>query len=176
MCEAVSVVALKFPWSRKDTHDDDPYWDFFIKTPPVDLTNTVTELLRNAPAGNVFPTPADIHTPEITAQHVKELAYYLGAEQVGIARLAANSASNPDDYPFAVLCTVRAEYDPRGLAGIGGQGPVQKGLFISFVLNGWIKEMGFPGSIEPHLEAEILAVQAGLGTLNAEGRFVTPQF
>ena len=65
---------MKFPWSRKDVHDDDPYWDFFLKTPPVDLTNTVTELLRNAPAGNVFPTPADIHTPEITAQHVKELA------------------------------------------------------------------------------------------------------
>ena len=65
ICEAVSVVALKFPWSRKDGHDDDPYWDFFIKTPPADLTNTVTELIRNAPAGNIFPTPADIHTPEI---------------------------------------------------------------------------------------------------------------
>src|SRR6516164_8766280 len=96
ICEAVSVVALQFPWSRKNIHDDDPYWDFFIKTPPADLTNTVTELLRNAPAGNVFPTPADIHTPEITAQHVKELARYLGAELVGIARLAANSASNLD--------------------------------------------------------------------------------
>jgi hypothetical protein len=172
----VSVVALQFPWSRKDTHDDDPYWDFFIKTPPADLTNTVTELLRNAPAGNVFPTPADIHTPEITAQHVKELARYLGAELVGIARLAPNSASNPDDYPFAVLCAVRAECDPRVSPGIGGQVPVQNGLFITFVLSAWIREMGFRASVESHLEAETLAVQAGLGTLNAEGRIVTPQF
>ena len=46
----------------------------------------MTELIRNAPAGNIFPTPADIHTPEITAQHVKELARYCGAELVGIAQ------------------------------------------------------------------------------------------
>ncbi|HSX82632.1 MAG TPA: hypothetical protein VLQ80_29230 [Candidatus Saccharimonadia bacterium] len=169
-------MALKFPWSRKDVHDDDPYWDFFIKTPPADLTNTVTELIRNAPAGNIFPTPADIHTPEITAQHVKDLARYFGAELVGIARLETNSTTNPDGYPFAVLCAVRAEYDPRVSPGIGGQVPVQNGLFITFVLSAWIRELSFRASVEPHLVAETLAAQAGLGTLNAEGRLVTPQF
>jgi hypothetical protein len=172
----VSVVALKFPWSRKDRHSDDPYWDFFIKTPPADPTNTVTELIRNAPAGNVFPTPADIHTPEITAQHVKELARYLGAELVGIARLETNTASNPDGYPFAVLCAVRAEYDPRESPGIGGQVPVQNGLFIMFVLSAWIRELGFRASVAPDMEAETLAAQTGLGTLNTEGRLVTAQF
>jgi hypothetical protein len=172
----VSVVALKFPWSRKDTHGDDPYWDFFLNTPPADLTNTVTDLIRNAPAGNIFPTPADIHTPEITAQHVKELARYLGAELVGIARLETDTANNPDGYPFAVLCAVRAEYDPRVSPGIGGQVPVQNGLFITFVLSAWIRELGFRADVAPHPEAEVLAAQAGLGTLNAEGRLVTPQF
>ena len=172
----MSRVALKFPWSRKDTHDDDPYWDFFIKTAPVDLTNTVTELIRNAPAGNIFPTPADIHTPEITAHQVKELARYLGAELTGIAKLETNTATNPDDYPFAVLCAVRAEYDPRVSPGIGGQVPVQNGLFITFVLSAWIRELGFRASVEPHLSAATLAAQAGLGTLNAEGRLMTPQF
>ena len=170
----MSVVALKFPWSRKDGHSDDPYWDFFIKTPPADLTNTVTELIRNAPAGNIFPTPADIHTPEVTAQHVKDLARYFGAELVGIAKL--ETTTNPDGYPFAVLCAVPAEYDPRVSPGIGGQVPVQNGLFITFVLSAWIRELGFRASVEPHLEAETLAAQAGLGTLNAEGRLVTPQF
>jgi hypothetical protein len=172
----VSTVALKFPWSKKDAHGDDPYWDAFIKTPPADLTNTVTELLRSAPEGNIFPTPADIHTPEIMTHHVKELARYLGAELTGIAKLESNSANNPDDYPFAVLCAVRAEYDPRVSPGIGGQVPVQNGLFITFVLSAWIRELGFRASVAPHLEAETLAAQAGLGTLNAEGRFVTPQF
>jgi hypothetical protein len=172
----VSIVARKFPWSRKDVHRDDPYWDFFIKTPPADLTNAVTELIRNAPAGNVFPTPADIHTPEVAAQHVKELARYLGAELVGIARLETNTASNPDGYPFAVLCAVRTEYDPHVSPGIGGQVPVQNGLFITFVLSAWIRELGFRARVAPDMEAETLAAQAGLGTLNAEGRFVTPQF
>jgi hypothetical protein len=171
----VSSVALKFPWSRKDAHDDDPYWDFFINTPPADLTNTVTELLRNAPAGNIFPTPADIHTPEIMAQHVKEMARYFGAELVGIARLEP-TAANPDGSPFAILCAVRAEYDPRVSPGIGGQVPVQNGLFITFVLSAWIRELGFRASVAPHLEAETLAAQAGLGTLDARGRLVTPQF
>jgi hypothetical protein len=168
-------VALKFPWSRKDAHDDDPYWDFFINTPPADLTNTVTELIRNAPAGNIFPTPADIHTPEITAQHVKEMARYFGAELVGIAPLETNT-DNPDGYPFAILCAVRAEYDPRVSPGIGGQVPVQNGLFITFVLSAWIRELGFRASVASHLEAETLAAQAGLGTLDARGRLVTPQF
>src|SRR5437763_3499166 len=140
ICEAVSVVARKFPWSRKDPHRDDPYWDFFINTPPADLTNTVTELIRNAPAGNVFPTPADIHTPEIMSHHVKEMARYFGAELVGITPLETNSTSNPDGYPFAVLCAIRAEYDPRVAPGIGGQVPVQNGLFITFVLSAWIRE------------------------------------
>jgi hypothetical protein len=171
----VSSVAVKFPWSRKDAHDDDPYWDFFINTPPADLTNTVTELIRNAPAGNIFPTPADMHTPEITAQHVKEMARYFGAELVGIARLETN-ADNPDGYPFAILCAVRAEYDPHVSPGIGGQVPVQNGLFITFVLSAWIRELGFRASVAPRLEAETLAAQAGLGTLNARGRLVTPQF
>jgi hypothetical protein len=172
----VSVVARKFPWSRKDRHDDDPYWDFFIKTPPADLTNTVTELIRNAPAGNIFPTLADIHTPEITAHHLKDMARYFGAELVGVAQLETNSVHNPDDYPFAVVCAVRADYDPRVSPGIGGQVPVQNGLFITFVLSAWIRELGFRASVAPDLEAETLAAQAGLGTLNAEGRFVTPQF
>jgi hypothetical protein len=136
----------------------------------------VTELIRNAPAGNVFPTPADIHTPEITAQHVKDLARYLGAELVGIARLETNTASNPDSYPFAVLCAVRAEYDPRVSPGIGGQVPVQNGLFITFVLSAWIRELGFRASVAPDMEAETLAAQAGVGTLNAEGRLITAPF
>ena len=172
----MSAVALKFPWSRKDAHDDDPYWDFFISTPPADLTNTVTELIRNAPAGNVFPTPADIHTPEITAQHVKELARYLGAELVGIAKLETDSALNPDSYPFAVLCAVRAEYDPRQARGIGGQVPVQNGLFITFVLSAWIRELGFRAMAVPIAERDRLAVRAGLGTIGKDGKLTTRKF
>ena len=169
---------MKIPWVGKDSHKDDPYWDFFINTPPVDLANTVTEMIRSAPDGNVFPTKAELHTPEITSSHVKELARYLGTDLIGIAQLdptASGKADAKEIYPFAVICAVQADYDPRQAPGIGGQVPVQKGLFITFVLSAWIRELGFRATAALDPDAERLAVAAGLGTLNSEGRLVTPQ-
>ena len=177
---------FKIPWVGKDSHKDDPYWDFFINTPPADLANTVTEMIRNAPEGNIFPTKAELHTPEITSSHIKELARYLGTDLVGVAKLKAapspllqageGKGEGDGNYPFAVICAVQADYDPRQARGIGGQVPVQKGLFITFVLSAWIRELGFRATAALDPNAERLAATAGLGTLNARGRLVTPQF
>ena len=182
---------FKIPWLGKDSHKDDPYWDFFINTPPADLANTATELIRNAPEGNVFPTKAELHTPEITSSHVKGMAEYFGADMVGIVKLSSNevppslpsppsrgrgAGEGEEVFPFAVICVVRADYDPREAPGIGGQAPVQNGLFISFVLSAWIRELGFRATAAPDPNAEKLAAAAGLGTLNEKGRLVTPQF
>jgi hypothetical protein len=174
------------PWIGKDSHKDDPYWDFFINTPPADLANTVTEMIRSAPEGNIFPTKAELHTPEITSSHVKDLARYLGTDLVGIAKLNATlSPLSPGGegkgeggkgYPFAVICALRSDYGPRQAPGIGGQVPVQKGLFITFVLSAWIRELGFRATATLKSDTERLAAAAGLGTLNAEGRLVTPEF
>lgn len=169
-------MALKFPWSGKSPHRDDPYWDCFINMAPSDRANTVTELIRNAPEGNVFPTKADIHTPQIAAGHVKELARYLGAALVGIAKLDPAAEDNPEGFPFAVLCAVPADVDPRASAGIGGQVPVQNGLFITFVLSAWIRELGFRATAKQKSDAEKLAAKAGLGTLSGDGRLITPRF
>ena len=176
---ALRLGPLKIPWLGKDSRENDPYWDFFINTPPADLANTVTEMIRAAPEGNIFPTKAELHTPEITSSHVKELAAYLGTDLVGIARLDTTAQSKDqgeNQYPFAVICAVQADYDPRKAPGIGGQVPVQKGLFITFVLSAWIRELGFRATTAPDPNAEKLAAVAGLGTLNAEGRLVTPKF
>jgi hypothetical protein len=167
---------FKLPWRRKHSHKDDPYWDFFINTPPADLANTVTEMIRKAPEGNVFPTKTELHTPEITSSHVKGMAEYFGAETIGIARLTPEDTRDGEFYPFAVICVVRADYDPRTARGIGGQVPVQNGLFISFVLSAWIRELGFRATAAPDPQADKLAARAGLGTLNQEGRLVTPRF
>ena len=177
---------FKLPRLGRDPHKNDPYWDFFINTPPADLTNTVTELIRNAPPGNVFPTKADIHTPEITSSHLKGMAQYFGADLVGVVRLPANKptpSSLPQadhkieqDYPFAVVCVVRAEYDPRTAPGIGGQVPVQNGLFITFVLSAWIRELGFRAKVVQEANGEKLAAAAGLGEITGQGRLVTPQY
>jgi hypothetical protein len=188
---ALRLGPFKIPWPRKDSHRNDPYWDIFINTPPADLANTVTELIRNAPEGNVFPTKAELHTPEITSSHVKGMAEYFGADLVGIVNLSSNEApsslpSSPsrgrgesegeEAYPFAIICAVRADYDPREAPGIGGQAPVQNGLFISFVLSAWIREIGFRATAAPDPNAEKLAAAAGLGTLNEKGRLVTQKF
>jgi hypothetical protein len=178
---------FKLPRLRKDPHKNDPYWDFFINTPPADLANTVTDLIRNAPPGNVFPTKADIHTPEITSSHLKGMARYFGADLVGIVKLTANKPSPPSlphaaddkieqDYPFAVVCVVPAEYDPRSAPGIGGQVPVQNGLFITFVLSAWIRELGFRAKVAPEANGEKLAAAARLGEINGHGRLVTLQY
>jgi hypothetical protein len=169
-------VAITFPWSKKDSHRGDPYWDFFINTPPADMANTVTEMIRNAPEGNVFPAKTELHTPEITTSHVKGMAEYFGAALTGIARLDTSDPTNPERYPYAVVCAVRADSDPRKSPGIGGQVPVQNGLFVTFVLSAWIRELGYRATAAPQPGDEKLAAQAKLGTLNSQGQLVTPQF
>src|SRR5919108_4011630 len=80
--QAGRVVALpsgwpRRPWRGAGRRGDDPYWDFFLNTPPSDPANSLLDAIRNAPGGNVFPTRAELHTPEVTASHVKEMARYL---------------------------------------------------------------------------------------------------
>jgi hypothetical protein len=183
---ALRLGPLRIPWPGKHSHQGDPYWDFFINTPATDLTNSVLEMIRNAPEGNVFPTKAELHTPEITSSHVKDMAYYLGADLVGVARLESSDAFSglslpaagrgAEPYPLAVVCAVRADYDPREASGIGGQVPVQNGLFITFVLSAWIRELGFRATVVQNPNAERLAAAAGLGILNPDGRLVTSKY
>jgi hypothetical protein len=153
-------------------HGSDPYWASYLNTPPADLANSVAEIIRGAPAGNVFPSRAELHTPEITARHVKEMARYLGADLVGIAALTGDE----EPWPFAVVCAVRADHDPRTSPGIGGQVPVQNGLFVTFVLSAWIRELGFRAVRTEDPRAESLAARAGLGARDPDGRLVTREF
>ena len=177
---ALRLGPLTIPWRQAGSRHpstklrtDDPYWDFFINTPPADLANSIVELIRSAPEGNVFPGKAELHTPEITSSHVKGLARYLGADLAGIAKLAANEGA---EYPFAVVCAVRAECDPREAPGLGGQVAVQNGLFITFILGAWIRELGFRATAAADPNAERLAAAAGLGTIDPDGRLVTPEY
>jgi hypothetical protein len=173
---ALRLGRLTIPWPGKESRDRDPYWEFFINTPPADLGNSIVEMIRSAPEGNIFPTKADIHTPEITSSQVKDLATYLGAALVGIAKLDLNPADGGTPYPFAVICGIRADYDPREAPGIGGQVPVQNGLFVTFVLSAWIRELGYRATAAPDPKAAWLAAAAGLGTVDTAGKLVTPQY
>lgn len=167
---------FRLPWPAK-SHARDPYWERFINTAPADLANSVVEMIRSAPEGNVFPTKADLHTPEITASHTKELAIYLGADLVGIARL--DEQDRADGYPFAVVSAFKADHDPAKAQGIGGQVPVQNGLYVTFVLSAWIRELGYRATALIHdadPDRARVAAAAKLGYLDSAGRLVTPKY
>jgi len=70
---------------------------------------------------------------------------------------------------------VRAEHDAQTAVGIGGQAPVQNGLFVTFVLSAYIRELGYRATVVADPTREALAVAAGLGALNADGRLVVPK-
>ncbi len=169
--------SLRLPWRRSD-NDDDPYWDAFINRPPADMLNMIPEIIGKAPEGNVFPTRAELHTPEITSSHVKELGLYLEAQLVGIVDLSKQDPELAHGFPFGIVCAVRAEHDPYTAPGVGGQVAVQAGQFVTFIVASWIREMGYRATMKievPREQRERLAVAAGLGTLNNQGRLTVPK-
>jgi epoxyqueuosine reductase QueG len=129
--------------------------------------------MASAPEGNVNPALADLHSPEVTARHVKELAAYLGADLVGITRVDPDEQYG-EQRPFAIVCGVRAPYDPGRAAGVGGQAPAMDTQYASFVVAAYIRELGYQATAAPDARAAALAARAGLGQLSPEGRLVTP--
>ena len=116
--------------------------------------------------------------PEVTASHVKELAFYLKTQLVGIVDLSKQDAALSHGYPYAVVCGVKAEYDPYVSPGVGGQAAVAAGQYVTYIVASWIREMGFRATMKidvPRDQREHLAVAAGLGKLNGDGRLSVPK-
>ena len=170
--------SLRVPFGRPGAGDD-PYWDTFINRPPADLKNTIPDILARAPEGNIFPTLAELHSPNVTSSHVKEFARYLRARLCGIVDLSKQDPAVARGYPFAIVCAVEAENDPYTSPGPGGQAAVQAGQYVTFIVAAWLREMGFRGTMKidtSRAEREHLAVAAGLGKLNADGRLTVPKY
>jgi hypothetical protein len=145
---------------------DDPYWDAFINRPPADPNNLIPHGFKQVTPGGINPAKTEVHSPNVMASHVKELAQFYGADLVGIVQL-------PDK--FAIVCVLRSDYDTRTARGIGGQTPALKGLFATYTLGAYIRELGYAAD-SSETDRERLAVAAGLGTLAADGTLVTRQF
>jgi hypothetical protein len=159
--------------------NDDPYWEAFINRPPADVRNSIPDIIRKAREGNVFPTLTELHSPNVTSDHVKELATYLIRALTGIADLTKQDETLAHGYPYGIVCAVRAEYDPYEHPGIGGQTGVQHGQFVTFILASWIREMGYRATIKIETtreQRERLAIMTGLGTRDKHGRFTTPKY
>jgi len=170
--------ALQPPWRRSDSGDD-PYWDAYINRPPSDIRNTIPEIIGKAAEGNIFPTKSELHSPDVMSKHVKELAFYLKTQLVGIVDLSKQDPDLAHGYPFGIVCAVKAEYDPYTSPGVGGQAAVQAGQYVTFVVAAWIRELGYRASMKIETsrgQRELLAVAAGLGTLNSVGRLTVPKY
>ena len=157
---------MRLPWSRSPNRDD-PYWEAFINRPPSDPNNSIPLAFKQVTPGGVNPVKTEVHSPNVMSQHVKELARFYGADMVGIV---------PTESPagFAIVCVLKTDYDAREARGIGGQTPAMKGLFATYTLGCFIRELGYRADSSEG-DRERLAVAAGLGTLTADGRLKTPK-
>jgi hypothetical protein len=134
----------------------DPYWEAFINRPPADLNNLIPHAFKQARGGGVNPARTEIHSPNVMADHVKELGRFYGAERVGIVERPGS------DPPFAIVSVLRSDYDTRVAKGIGGQVPALKALFSTYTLAAYIRELGYRADCVELPEARQLAEAAGL--------------
>jgi hypothetical protein len=166
-------ASLKLP--RILRRETDPWWDFFINSPPTDPNNLVAASLPRMSEGRVFPVKSDLHSPVVTSDQIKELATFLGADECKIVSLLepASPTVGPDSHlplPFAVVCALRSEHDPKRALGIGGQAPALTAGFVSFLVSAYIRELGYQGTRTGKDHAEELAVAAGMGVMDSRGR------
>ena len=145
---------------------DDPYWEAFINRPPADLNNLIPHGFKQVKPGGENPVKTEVHSPNVMSSHVKRLAQFYGADLVGIVELPEG---------FGIVCVTRSDYDTHTAVGIGGQTPALKGLFATFTLGAYIRELGYRADAS-EVDRERVAAVAGLGTLDRDGRLVTRKF
>jgi hypothetical protein len=145
---------------------DDPYWEAFIKRPPADPNNLIPHGFKQVLPGGVNPVKTEVHSPNVMSSHVKELARFYGADLVGIVQVGER---------FGIVCVLHSDYDTRTAKGIGGQTPALKGLFATFTLGAYIRELGY-ATESSDVDQDRFATSAGLGVLDSDGRLVTRQF
>ena len=168
----------------------DPLWDHFVNSPPADAANDTVPHLQSAPEGRIYPVKEEVTDPANMSQNIKELAQWLGADLVGIGRIGSSQdptaePAAPEDgteedsegpvssgrsFPFAIVCTIAAEYDHREAKGLGGQQAVQKGAVVNLYLRAYIRELGYRASFGGP-DSMALAEATGLGRLHESGRF-----
>jgi hypothetical protein len=150
---------------------NDPYWDAFINRPPADPNNVIPFAFRGLKEGDPNPAQAAVHSPNVMSGHIKKLGQFYGADLVGIVGLASEPG-------FAIVSVLKADYDTRTARGVGGQTPLLKGLFETFTLAAYIRELGYSAkrvSLEDN-RGERLAATAGLGSLDTNGHLVNRRF
>jgi hypothetical protein len=162
-------LKLSVPWTKHD-----PYWDYFINAPPEDPKNMVAASIRDLPEGRVYPVKSELHSPDITTAHIKELATFLGSNKCAVVELKGANGAEPQ-LPRAVLFGLHSEYDPKTALGVGGQSADLKGGFVAFWIGSYIRELGYHATRAGTEHGERLAAAARMGVLDGKGSLRSKQ-
>ena len=154
----------------------DPYWDAFVNRPLADPANAITEAIRQAPEGRVFPVRSELPEPARLLQDLDQLAAFLGASALGVARTEtafllpgedADPAGLAEDHPLTVVIAVHAEHHPDRAKGMAGQHVLHESASVNFSLAAYIRELGYRGTVCP-VDAKAAARAAGLAPTRHE--------
>lgn len=136
----------------------DPYWDAFVNRPLTDPANAITDAIRRAPEGRIFPVRSELPEPARLLQDLDQLVRFLGGSAIGVAKTDAafllpdedtDPAGLVEDHPFAVVCAVHAEHHPDRAKGMAGQHVLHESASVNFSLAAYIRELGYRGTVRP---------------------------
>ncbi len=136
----------------------DPYWDAFVNRPLADPANAITDAIRRAPEGRIFPVRSELPEPDRLLQDLDQLVRFLGGSAIGVAKtdtafLLSSDDTNPadlaEDHPFTVVCAVHAEHHPDRVKGMAAQHVLHESASVNFSLAAYIRELGYRGTVRP---------------------------
>ena len=158
----------------------DPYWDAFVNRPLADPANAITEAIRRAPEGRIFPVRSELPEPARLLQDLDQLVRFLGGSAIGVATTDAafllpdgDADSPPDpaefaeDHPLTVVVAVHAEHHPDRAKGMAGQHVLHESASVNFSLAAYIRELGYRGTVRP-VDSSAAARAAGLAPGRSE--------
>ena len=148
---------LRWPLRRSR----DPYWDAFVNRPLADPANAITDAIRRAPEGRIFPVRSELPEPDRLLQDLDQLVRFLGGSAIGVAKTDTafllpdddSEASRLDelaeDHPCTVVCAVHAEHHPDRVKGMAAQHVLHESASVNFSLAAYIRELGYRGTVRP---------------------------
>ena len=169
---------LRWPLRRSR----DPYWDAFVNRPLADPANVITDAIRHAPEGRIFPVRSELPEPDRLIQDLDQLIRFLGGSAMGVTRtetafLRPGDGSTPDespdpaevaaDHPFTIVCAVHAEHHPDKAKGMAGQHVLHESASVNFSLAAYIRELGYRATVRP-VDSAAAARAAGLEPQRSE--------
>ena len=182
----------------------DPLGRIATANASADRRNAIESVIARAPRGRVNPERRQVGDPEVMTRHIKRVAKFLGASDVGIIRVQPSflysegrypedgtGAGGPDSepvpaavtaerFPFAIACVYAWDYDMarahRHRIGDAAYHFGAESLRATyFNLAAYIRELGY-SAVQRVATPMPVALGAGLGEIGRHGMLITEKF